>query len=312
MIGSRKRKTAKPAETAADPHVELADMGDPASPALASGGVAIALGGGGARGIAHVHALQALDEMGLRPALISGTSIGALVGAGYASGMSGADLAEWLRKTLGNRAEVMSRLVRMKPSAFFGSFKDGLRPGRVDIEAVLGAFLPDGLPERFEQLHIPLIAVATDYYGQRSAVFRSGPLRPAIAGSAAIPALFHPISHHGRILIDGGITNPVPFDLIEGAGAVTIAIDVVGGPTGTPDRMPSTLDALFGSSQLMMQAIIAEKLKLSRPDVFLRPDVDAWRVMDFLKVREILDQTRPFKDEVKRAVERAVARKAAA
>jgi NTE family protein len=311
MIASRKRKPSKAAEEAADPHVELAAVGDRA-PSAHGPGVALALGGGGARGIAHVHALQALDELGMRPVLVSGTSIGALVGAGYASGMSGADLADWLRKTLGSRAEVMSRLVRMKPRAFFGSFKDGLRPGRIDIEAVLGAFLPEGLPQTFEELKLPLIAVATDYYGQRSAVFRSGALHPAIAGSAAIPALFHPIAHHGRILIDGGITNPVPFDLIEGEAAITIAIDVVGGPTGTPDRMPSTLDSLFGSSQLMMQAIIAEKLKLSRPDVFLRPGVDAWRVMDFLKVREILDQTRPFKDEVKRAVEKAVERKALA
>ncbi|NJR13909.1 MAG: patatin-like phospholipase family protein, partial [Phyllobacteriaceae bacterium] len=89
----------------------------------------------------------------------------------------------------------------------------------------------------------------------------------------------------------------------------TMAIDVVGGPTGDPSRMPTTMDALFGSSQLMMQAIIAEKMKSRRPDIFLRPQVDAWRVMDFLKVREILLTTRPFRDEVKHAVERSFVKK---
>jgi NTE family protein len=302
-----KIKSGPQHDPAADPHVDLVERGG----AIHRNGptLALALGGGGARGIAHIHALEALDELGIVPTVIAGTSIGALIGAGYASGMRGWDIAAYFRKTLGNRTEVLSRLIRMKPSVFFGTFKDGLRPGRVDLEAILDSFLPAHLPDSFEALHIPLITVATDYYGQRPAVFRSGPLKPTIAASAAIPALFHPVSHHGRVLIDGGITNPVPFDLIEGMADVTLAIDVVGGPTGSSEKMPSTVDVLFGSSQLMMQSIISEKLKISRPDIFLRPDVDAWRVMDFLKVREILEQTRPFRDEVKYAVEQSFVRK---
>lgn len=274
--------------------------------------LALALGGGGARGIAHIHALEALDELGVTPAVISGTSIGALIGAGYASGMRGWDLAAYFRKTLGDRAEVMARMWRMRPKAFFGSFREGFRPGRIDLEATLEAFLPEHLPKTFEALDIPLLVVATDYYGGNAAVFRSGPLLPAIAGSAALPALFHPIAHQNRILIDGGITNPVPFDLLDGLADVTLAIDVVGSPNGTAGSMPSTMDALFGASQLMMQSIISEKLKSSRPDIFLRPDVDSWRVMDFLKVREILEQTAPFREEVKRAVDKTMARKARA
>ncbi|MCU0830520.1 MAG: patatin-like phospholipase family protein [Rhizobiaceae bacterium] len=308
----RALKTKIPARKKAEPATALESAAVQSQPVVqprSGPSVAVALGGGGARGIAHIHALSALDELGIRPVAVSGTSIGALIGAGYAAGMSGADLAAYFRKTLGNRAEVMARLIRMRPRAFFGSFKEGLRPGRIDLEAVLDVFLPEGLPATFEALNLPLMTVATDYYGQRATVSRSGALKPAIAGSAAIPALFHPVFHHGRILVDGGITNPVPFDLVEGLADITLAIDVVGGPSGPPDRMPSTIDTLFGASQLMMQAIIAEKLKAHKPDIFLRPDVDAWRVMDFLKVREILEKTAPFKDEVKRAVDQAFTRK---
>jgi NTE family protein len=309
MINPLKKRSAKAAAVKAEGAAVPILQPEPVYVSRTGGpSVALALGGGGARGIAHVHALEALDELGVVPVVIAGTSIGALVGAGYASGMRGWDMAAHFRKSLGDRAEVMARLWRLRPKGI-GGIRGGLRPGRVDLEGVLEAFLPEHIPQTFEELDIPLMAVATDYYAQRSMVFRSGPLRPAIAASAAIPALFHPVMINDRALIDGGITNPVPFDLITGLADITVAIDVVGGPSGPADKAPSTIDALFGSSQLLMQAITTEKLKSGMPDVFLRPEVDAWRVMDFLKVREILEQTQPFRDIVKRAVERAIERK---
>ncbi|MGL4404926.1 MAG: patatin-like phospholipase family protein, partial [Notoacmeibacter sp.] len=100
--------------------------------------------------------------------------------------------------------------------------------------------------------------------------------------------------------------NPVPFDVLNGKAGITLAIDVVGGPSGPADQLPSPVDALFGASQLMMQSIITEKLRAGAPDIFLRPKVDSWRVMDFLKVKEILHQTRNFREEVKLAVDAAM------
>jgi NTE family protein len=268
--------------------------------------LALALGGGGARGLAHIHVLLALDDLGIKPVAISGTSIGALVGVGYASGMSAADISDFMMKSLGNRAELLARLWRLRPKGLGGVQIKFNGPGRVDMESVLKVFLPERLPNTFEELQIPLTVIATDYYAQKSAVFTAGPLIPALAGSAAIPAIFRPIMHQGRVLIDGGIVNPVPFDVLKGKADITLAIDVVGGPSGPADRLPSPVDVLFGASQLMMQSIIAEKMRAGAPDIFLRPKVDSWRVMDFLKIKEILDQTKGFREEVKQAVAAAM------
>ncbi|MGL4404350.1 MAG: patatin-like phospholipase family protein, partial [Notoacmeibacter sp.] len=191
--------------------------------------IALALGGGGARGLAHIHALLALDDLGIKPVAISGTSIGALVGVGYASGMKASDISDFMLKSLGNRTELMARLWRLRPKGLGGVQVRFNGPGRVDLESVLKVFLPEKLPATFEELPIPLTVIATDYYAQKAAVFNSGELLPAIAGSAAIPALFRPIVHNGRVLIDGGITNPVPFDVLNGKAGITLAIDVVGG-----------------------------------------------------------------------------------
>lgn len=268
--------------------------------------LALALGGGGARGLAHIHALLALDDLGIKPVAISGTSIGALVGVGYASGMNASDISDFMMKSLGNRAELMARLWRLRPQGLGGVQLRFNGPGRVDMESVLKVFLPEKLPQSFEELEIPLTVIATDYYAQKAAIFTTGPLIPALAGSAAIPALFRPIMHQHRVLIDGGITNPVPFDVLKSKADIILAIDVVGGPSGPSDRLPSPVDVLFGASQLMMQSIIAEKMRAGAPDIFLRPKVDSWRVMDFLKIKEILHQTKGFRDEVKQAVDAAM------
>lgn len=265
--------------------------------------LALALGGGGARGLAHIHALLALDDLGIKPVAISGTSIGAIIGVGYAGGMDAEDISAFMLRSLGNRAELMSRLWRLRPKGLGGVQIRFNGPGRVDLESVLKVFLPEKLPLHFEELQIPLTVIATDYYAQKPAIFTSGLLLPALAGSAAIPALFRPILYHHRVLIDGGITNPVPFDVLEGKADITLAIDVVGGPSGPANRLPTPVDALFGASQLMMQSIIAEKLRAGAPSIFLRPKVDSWRVMDFLKVKEILEQTKGFREEVKHAVD---------
>jgi NTE family protein len=274
-------------------------------PASSTPSLALALGGGGARGLAHIHAIAALDDLGISPVCISGTSIGALMGAGVAAGMRGDDLAGFLMKTLGNRAEVFARLWRLRPRGLGGIPGGFGGAGRVDLEAVLKVFLPPELPELIEQLSIPLTIVATDYYGQKPTNFSKGQLYPALAASAAIPALFRPVKINDRVFIDGGIANPVPFDALSKADIV-LAIDVVGGPSGKPDVLPSSIDTLFGASQLMMQSIITEKLKQGAPDILLRPNVDSWRVMDFLKVKEILGATQSFRDEVKHAVDAAM------
>ena len=119
--------------------------------------------------------------------------------------------------------------------------------------------------------------------------------------------MFRPVLRGGRILIDGGIYNPVPFDLLDNKADFVVAIDVVGGPSGDPGRMPGSIDSMFGASQLMMQSITAMKLKAHQPAIFLRPPVNRFGVMDFLKINTVLRETAAIKDELKRAIDAAIA-----
>ncbi|WP_054311037.1 patatin-like phospholipase family protein [Mesorhizobium sp. 1M-11] len=265
----------------------------------------VAFGGGGARGLAHIHVIEALDELGIKPVAIAGSSIGALMGAGVASGMSGREIHDYARSILGTRAQVASRMWRARPGTFAEAMEGGLRVGQFNIERILKAFLPEIVPARFEELKIPLKVTATDYFGHKLAVFDSGDLHSALAASAAIPAVFRPVMRDGRMLIDGGIYNPVPFDLVEGSADITIAIDVVGGPEEGSKR-PTSIDLMFGATQLLMQSIIANKLTQCRPDILIRPPVSRFRVLDFMKIDAVMAETAAVKEEVKRAVEAAL------
>jgi NTE family protein len=267
---------------------------------------AVAFGGGGARGLSHIHVIEALDEMGIRPVAIAGSSIGAIMGAGMAAGMSGKDIHAYARSILGRRKEVASRMWRARPNSFGEMMFDGFRVSQFNIEKIVRAFLPHVIPERFEDLKIPLKVTATDFFGHKLAVFEHGDLVSALSASAAIPALFRPVRRDGRLLIDGGIYNPVPFDLLEGLADVVIAIDVVGSPSEVSGKRPNSIELMFGTSQLMMQSIIAMKLKSKRPDVFLRPPVSRFRVLDFLKIESVLAETVSIKDELKRAIDEVV------
>jgi NTE family protein len=273
--------------------------------------VAVAFGGGGARGLAHIHVIEVLDKLGIRPVMISGSSIGAIMGAGMAAGLTGHDMREHVISTFGNRAEVMARLWKLRPQSLSEVMAGGLRPTQFNIEKVLRTFLPQ-LPDRFDQLKIPLAVTATDFYGQRCQALSSGDLYSAIGASAAIPGVFRPVRRDGVIYVDGGISDPVPFGLIAGKADITIAIDVVGGPDGEPGTIPTSIDAMFGASQLMMQSIITTRLEHSRPDIFLRPPVSSYRVLDFLKVHQILEGTHCVADELETVLSAALAFKSSA
>lgn len=267
---------------------------------------AIAFGGGGARGLAHIHVIEALDELGIRPVSIAGSSIGAIMGAAMAAGMSGREIHQHARSILGRRAEVASRIWHARPGTLAEMIGSGLQIGQFNIERILKAFLPIQMPDDFAKLTIPLQVTATDFFGHELVVLRQGGLHSALAASAAIPAVFGPVKRDGRLLIDGGIYNPVPFDLIEGHADITIAIDVVGAPTLNGRRKPSSLDLVLGASQLMMQSIVAGKLQQKRPDVFLQAPVSRFRALDFLKIDAVMAETAPLKDQLKREIDAAL------
>ncbi len=268
-------------------------------------GVCVALGAGGARGLAHILVVEALEEVGVRPKAITGASMGAVVGAAWAAGLPARDLRQHLLKLLASRADVMSRVLMCRvgrlADLFGGQFQN---PMLLDGERILDLFWPKAVPDRFEDLAIPFTAVATDFFGRRARRFSSGPLAPAVAASMAIPGLIKPIEIDGMVLVDGGVTDPLPYRTLVGHGDFVIACDVTGGPAPEAKATPSAFEAMFGAAQIMQGAITAEMLKVARPDLLLRPAVDRYRVLDFFRAADILAAAEPMKDEIKREMER--------
>lgn len=265
---------------------------------------ALALGGGGARGLAHIHIIETLDELGIRPVAISGSSIGAILGAAMASGMSGREIHDYASGVVAKPREVAARLWQARPSTFRQVVKHGFT--QLDVERVLQAFLPPNLPKTFAELKIPLTVTATDFFGHQLHVMNEGDIISAVGASAALPAVFEPVQRDGKLLVDGGLYNPVPFDLVQGLADITIAVDVVGAPEQGTRSKPSSIELMFGASQLMMQSIIAHKLEQGQPDIFLRPPVSRFRVLDFLKMDAIMVETASIRDDLKRAIDAAV------
>lgn len=277
---------------------------------------AMVLGGGGARGLAHIPMLEALDELGIRPRIIAGTSIGALMGAVYASGMSGADMRAYYAELFSKRTAVIKRLFSRLNSE--GNTISGLLSNTINAampffpgERVLEALLPPELPATFEGLKIPFLAVTTDFYMQTQYVISEGPLIPAIAASAALPGVLRPVEHEGRVLVDGGFVNPLPFDVFKGDADITAAIDVSPGTSRGKDekkQFPSLMETIIGSPQIALNTIIREKLKANAPDILIRPHIGQYNVLDFFKFDEIFTASEAAKAEFKRACEKAITR----
>ena len=264
--------------------------------------VGLALGGGGARGLAHIAVLEAFDEAGVKPAMIAGTSIGALIGAAYASGMPAVEIRRYCEAAFGRR----SALIRHVYSRWRGRVWDIWRPWAPALfksERILELVLPPHLPKTFEGLKIPFKSVATDFSTQSEHVSSAGPLLPALAASSALPALLTPVKLDGRVLIDGGFVNPLPFDLITGADFV-MAVDVSGGTQDLKGELPRPIETLLGAQQIALRSIINAKLKLSVPDCLLRPGVGHFATLDFMRMDEILASAVEAKRDAALALDR--------
>ena len=271
--------------------------------------IALALGGGGARGLAHILMLEVFDELGIRPRVIAGTSIGAVFGAAYASGLSAGLIKAHTEEALSQRFGIARQLLsaRSEPVLKILNFLP-IRSSLLNPESLLGLMLPSAMARDFANLEIPLKIIATDYYAQSQAILTEGSLRTAIAASIALPALFTPVTINGRMLMDGGLTNPLPFDVLNGDADVTVAIDVSGAPVPVSKRPhPSAFAALMSSSQIMQRTIVREKLKVQQPDIYIDVEVDEYYVLDFHRFKQILAAAAPAKEQLRRQLDRVLA-----
>ena len=270
------------------------------------GRVGLALGGGGARGLAHILMLEVFDELGIRPHRIAGTSIGAVIGTLYAAGLSAREIRQLVdRLTVSDDESWLSSLFEQDIGRWW-DFLD-LRLGRgglVDSNA-FAAYIEETIGvTQFDQLGIPLKIVATDFWEREQVVFQHGSLRPALQASIAIPGLFNPVQYNGRVLVDGGLVNPVPYDLLFDDCDTVVAIDVSGTRNPRSDNGPGYFETLFNTIQITSAAILGEKMKHRPPHVYIRPELEDIRVLEFNRVDEIYQQSMAAKRKLKRSLKR--------
>jgi len=214
--------------------------------------IGLALGGGAARGFAHIGVIQVLEENGIRPDLVAGTSAGSLVATLYASGRNGAAL-EALAESMDESA-----------------FTDWAFPGRGLIRGeALARYVREQTGGRaIEQMRVPLGIVATDLDSGQGILFQNGDPGVAVRASSAVPAVFQPVRIGTREYVDGGLVAPVPVRYVRQMGAeLVIAVDISAAPDGnaTGDAMRMLLQtfAIMGRS--------INSLELREADIVLRP-----------------------------------------
>ena len=226
--------------------------------------IGLALGGGAARGFAHVGVIQVLEEAGINPALVAGTSAGSLVAALYASGKNGAQLqkvaetmeestiADWTLPFFGRgvlRGEALAKYVNVQV---------GQKP--------------------IESMPLPLGIVATDLNSGNDMLFQRGDTGTAVRASSAVPAVFTPVKINGHEYVDGGLSSPVPVRAARKMGAeLVIAVDISSPPEGS--SASGTIEVLLQTFSIMGKSINGFELKDA--DVVVRPVLTGVSSSDF-------------------------------
>ena len=264
--------------------------------------IGIALGAGGAKGIAHIPMLEALDEFGITPHRVAGSSIGAVIGSLYASGLSAKKIKDKVAHlAITKKDTVHSVLSDRKIGRWMEMIDvDFHHSGLLKSEAVMTGLYEDGSISTFEELVIPLTVVATDFWERRAVVIDSGPLKPAVMASMALPGVFTPVELDGRVLIDGGTVSPLPFDVLMDSCDLVIAVDINSGSPTEQGGVPGYFDIIFGSVQILQQSIIEREIRTRPPDIYVKPELRGFRTLQFYKADEIYRQAQPAKEELKR------------
>lgn len=269
--------------------------------------IGLTLGGGGAKGFAHIPILEVFDELGVKPAFITGTSIGAILGALYSSGHSAADIVKMIRKLIDPANTSLRNIIQKKASLKFLELIDphfSLKPqGLLKGEKFLSFLYDEMQVLTFEELNIPLSIVATDFWRKEQVVFESGDLLAAIRASMAMPYLFTPVMDGDRVLVDGGMINNVPHDLLSPHCDIRIAVNVSGTSSQPMNKVPSPRDAVLHTYQVLLSAMAAEKRANHPVDIYVEPPLVDIDMLDFHRAWEIYEQARAAKDDFKRQLE---------
>jgi NTE family protein len=251
--------------------------------------IGLALGSGSARGWAHIGAIRALEERGVQPDVICGTSIGALVGAAYAGGeLDG--LEKWVT---GLAWTTVVRLMDL-------TWKGGLIRGQRLFNLFRATFEDRDIAE----LSVPFGAIATELSTGREIWLRHGKLLDVVRASIATPGLFTPVVHNGTILVDGGLVNPVPVSMCRALGAeVVIAVDLSWGKLGPYRRrgredeveeetVPSIFEVFNTALDIVEMRVARSRLSGEPADVLITPLLPDFGTMEYHRAKEAIEEGR--------------------
>ena len=224
--------------------------------------IALVLGGGAARGFAHIGVIKALEAQGIVPSMVVGTSAGSVVGALYASGMSGFDLQ---KQALQMEEDMVADWTLPNRGVFKGEALQNFINQKVKNQPI-------------QKMPKPLGVVATDLQSGEMMLFRSGNTGMAVRASSAVPGVFQPVEISGRDYVDGGLTSPVPAQSARSMGAdFVIAVDISN--VSRQSKLTGTLDVLLQTFAIMGHAI--SRHELEDADVVIRPKTADVNSTDF-------------------------------
>ncbi len=247
----------------------------------------LALGSGSARGWAHIGVIRALEERGIKPDLVCGTSIGALVGAAYAGGE-----LERLEKWVSGLA--WTTVVRLMDITWRGGLIRGNR-----LFTLFRTILAD---RDISELPVPYGAIATELHSGRELWLRNGKVLEAVRASCAMPGLFTPVIRDGVVLVDGGLVNPVPVSMCRALGAeLVVAVDLSWGKLGPYRRskkrepepsIPSIFNVFMTSLDIVEVRVARSRLAGEPADVLITPLLPDFATMDFHRSQEAIKEGR--------------------
>ncbi|MBR2908783.1 MAG: patatin-like phospholipase family protein [Clostridia bacterium] len=220
--------------------------------------IGIAFGGGGARGVGHIGVVKALEELGIKADMVAGTSAGSMVASLYATGYTSSQMIEELKKL--RPKDIRDSKVIWKPS------------NSENIEQVMKNIFGKDL--MFSELQIPLTIVAVDIKTGDEADITSGSVAKASSGSCAVPGIFSPVVYEDMHLVDGGLHNTVPADVVRFMGADKVIAVEVNRARGNGTDSLKTLDVLKTSLGIMMQANVSPKLEYA--DLIIKPNLESY------------------------------------
>ena len=240
--------------------------------------IGLALGGGGARGLAHIGVLKALEAANIPIHAIAGTSMGALVGAWYALNKNTRGLEEVFSEIREKDMDSITKILWKRDGAIFKN-------------KTITKIVEEGFGNKeFKDCTIPFAVVATDVRTGDRVVLKEGSLSEAAHASVAIPIIFPPVESHGKLLMDGGLCDPVPADVVKSMGVdIVIAVDVTSGWVNISENSINMLDVynLVDKVIIAIEHQIAHE-SLGKADMVLRPTVSRFNWLDFPQAKEII------------------------